>query len=86
MAKWTLELDHAGIGAYLRGPEVAAGIRSLAERVAGAHAEATVDTDVSDRARARVSIPIKRGVAADELGGALIAAATAAGLEVRRRA
>lgn len=84
MANWTLELDHAGIGAYLRGPEVAAGIAALAQQVASADPQAEVKTDVSDRARALVTIPT-RGRPADELGGALIAAATAAGLEVRAR-
>lgn len=84
MDKWKLELDIPGIGAYLRGPDVAAGINALAAQVASAHPEATVRTDVSDRARALVVVPIKDR-AADEIGGALIAAATAAGLEVRAR-
>lgn len=96
MANWTLELDHAGIGEYLRSADVAANINTIANQVAAAVPDATVATDVSDRARALVSVAVTRGIVSDatgirqvnnlaELGGKLIAAATVAGLEVRAR-
>jgi len=83
--RWNLELDVAGIGRYLRSRELAGPIEALAQRVAGnADKHSSVEVGVSDRVRALVIIS-RRGRAADALGGKLITAATAAGLEVRAR-
>lgn len=90
MARPVVHLDHAQIGQWLRtSPEVREGITAAAETIAAASGikDTRIETDVSDRFRALVIAKNRRrgDKASDELGGKLIAAASSAGLDVKRR-
>lgn len=85
-----IELDHDGIAAVLKSPEMAAAIHAKAEEVAG-NARATHDTDIvvddytTDRAASSVTIRDSRAALWQATEGVLTRSAAAAGLEVTER-
>lgn len=89
-----IKLDHAGIGAMLRSPEVAAAIGAQTSAVRGNvtlpahHADrmpVKTESYTTDRAAGAVTIAHAGGLGVEAKYGVLVRAASAAGLEVRAR-
>lgn len=93
-----VRLDSAGVAAVLKSAAVAATVTAAAEQVAGqvrsqgvtvAHGEdlpVVVNSYVTDRAAASVTLAHPAGLAVQAKHGALTAAAAAVGLEVTEKA
>lgn len=86
MAGASFNLDRAGIGEILRSADMAKAVGEATDALAGELRargvdDVYVDTYVSDRAAATVTIPTT--ASAELVDGVLIDAATAAGLDVR---
>jgi hypothetical protein len=86
----TVKLDHAGIAAVLRSAAVAQQVTAAASDIRGRVAAAVdgdvvLDTYVTDRAAASVTIRDVRGRVWQARDGVLTRAAASAGLEVRSR-
>lgn len=89
------KLDRAGVGEILRSAEMAAVVDDLAEQLAAqvragisdpdVAAAVDVDSYVTDRAAAAVTIVHPAGMALQARNGVLTRAAAAAGLDVRSR-
>lgn len=84
--QWTVELDRAGIGAILRGPEARAMVNSAAARVASnitlpdVQGMVEVRPYTTDRGAAAVNVLHPRAVGLQAKHGFITAAAAAAGL------
>ncbi len=77
-----LKWDYKGAGEVLKSPALAVEINKVAEQVANKYGDgATVKPYTIDRAAAHVIVPIQD----QALKGALLAAASSVGLEVRPR-
>lgn len=93
MAK-KIKLDHAGIASVLKSAGLATAVTGTAERVASGAGHTTrkgeviqvkVDSYVTDRVAAGVTLAHPAGNAIEAKHGTLVRAASAAGLEVTAR-
>lgn len=81
-------LDHDGIAAILKSPELGVVVHQAAEEVVGnlgVDADVEVEDVVTDRVVSVVTIKDPRGMVWQSRDGLLTRAAAAAGLEVRAR-
>lgn len=82
-------LDHAGIAEFLKSDELGVAVAQLAQEIAdnvdAQGAPVVVDTYVTDRQAASVTIADASGALLQAQDGVLTRAAAAAGLEVRAR-
>lgn len=90
MSRSTFKRDTQGIAEFLKSTEIAEAVRAQAEKIAAnvrssTEAEVVVDSYVTDRAAASVTIKDPRAKLLEVRDGVLSRAAASTGLEVRRK-